>query len=176
MSRKLVAVGTERDSVMFRTRRAAGPVMGVAPSGIVERETGIGGFGPLTFPVSRFTFPVSRRTSARSVGMTGSSVRCPLSKRARHSSPTDDGSRRYCSYITCTNAALLVPKTNSLTEENLKTSDVRCETSAYCRPVAALYYPMRNPALPLAILAVLGVPLAAQIPAGLRARLEARIG
>ncbi|HWH03102.1 MAG TPA: serine hydrolase, partial [Gemmatimonadales bacterium] len=34
---------------------------------------------------------------------------------------------------------------------------------------------MRNPALPLAVLAVLGVPLASQIPATLRARLEARI-
>src|SRR5438093_10796150 len=57
--------------------------------------------------------------SARVVGMTGSSATLPLSNRLRHSSPTEAGSRRYCSYITCTKAALWVPKTNSLTEENL---------------------------------------------------------
>src|SRR5438876_11909718 len=68
------------------------------------------------------------KTSARSVGITGSSLSRPLSKRLRHSSPTEAGSRRYCSYITCTNAALWVPKTNSLTKTNLtrrQTSDIR---------------------------------------------------
>src|SRR5204862_8274946 len=58
-------------------------------------------------------------TSARLVGITGSSASLPLSKRLRHSSPTEAGSRRYCSYITCTNAALWVPNTNSLTSSNL---------------------------------------------------------
>src|SRR2546426_8367234 len=67
-------------------------------------------------------------TSARLVGITGSSASLPLSKRLRHSSPTEAGSRKYCSYITCTNAALWVPKTNSLTKTNLtrrQTSDIR---------------------------------------------------
>src|SRR5438477_4580263 len=35
MSRNEVAVGTVSDSVMFATRRAAGPVRGVAPGGVV---------------------------------------------------------------------------------------------------------------------------------------------
>ena len=54
-------------------------------------------------------------TSAAVVGMTGNSVSRPLSNSSRHSGPTDCGSRRYCSYMTCTNAALCVPNTNSLT-------------------------------------------------------------
>src|SRR5713226_2355581 len=63
--------------------------------------------------------PLVRSTSARSVGITGRSASLPLSNSLRHSSSTDEGSRRYCSYITCTNAALWVPKTNSLTGSNL---------------------------------------------------------
>src|SRR5229473_3124593 len=63
--------------------------------------------------------PLVRSTSARSVGITGSSASRPLSNSLRHSSSTDEGSRRYCSYMTCTNAALWVPKTNSLTDSNL---------------------------------------------------------
>src|SRR5437588_1928177 len=102
---------------MFWARRAAGPVMRVSAWG---GGTGDGGrvagaaIGPS--PVPR---PSSRSTSARSVGITGSSASLPLSKRFRHSSPTEAGSRRYCSYITCTKAALWVPKTNSLTSSNL---------------------------------------------------------
>src|SRR5512134_1541912 len=66
--------------------------------------------------------------------MTGSPARPPFPNRRRHSSGTDCGSRRNCSYITCTNAALWVPKTSSLTEGNV--------TTARRSP--------REPALPLA--------------------------
>src|SRR5438445_8309670 len=125
-SRNDVAVGTDSESVMFWTRRAAGPVMGVRP-GAGRRETGVGS-GAGVVVGSRLPPPVSRSTSSRLVGITGSSASLPLSKRLRHSSPTEAGSRRYCSYITCTNAALWVPKTNSLTKTNLtrrQTSDIR---------------------------------------------------
>ena len=59
----------------------------------------------------------SAATSARVVGITGNSASFPLSNSIRHSSGTEAGSRRYSSYITCTNAALLVPKTKELTRE-----------------------------------------------------------
>src|SRR5881394_401116 len=104
MSRNDVAVGTESDSVMFATRRAAGPVIGEAP-GAGSTELGAG----------RSVEGVAVTTSERVTGMIGSSADLPLSNRSRHSSETEAGSRRYCSYITCTNAALWVPKTNSLT-------------------------------------------------------------
>src|SRR2546425_10477109 len=65
-----------------------------------------------TLPASRI--PPPDNTSSRLVGITGRSADFPLSKRVRHSSPTEAGSRRDCSYMTCTNAALCVPKTNSL--------------------------------------------------------------
>src|SRR5205823_13684758 len=111
---------------MFCARRAAGPVIGVRP-GDGKRETGDAVSAAIRGCVSRFSCPVSRRASSGLLGMTGRSATLPLSNRLRHSSPTESGSRRYCSYITCTNAALWVPKTNSLTEENLtnRTSDVR---------------------------------------------------
>src|SRR5437879_98057 len=118
MSRNEVAVGTDKESVMFWTRRAAGPVIGVKP-GAGRREAGGVGCGAVAAADSRLPPPVSRRTSSRLVGITGSSASLPLSKRFRHSSPTEAGSRRYCSYITCTKAALWVPKTNSLTSSNL---------------------------------------------------------
>src|SRR5690349_2710358 len=51
--------------------------------------------------------------------MIGSSANLPFSNSSRHSGPTEAGSRRYSSYITCTKAALWVPKTNSLTGWNL---------------------------------------------------------
>src|SRR3989441_1181294 len=108
---------------MFCARRAAGPVRGVNPLGSGEMGEVRGGAAGRTSPFSPLP-----KTSARSVGITGSSLRRPLSNRLRHSSPTEAGSRRYCSYITCTNAALWVPKTNSLTKTNLtrrQTSDIR---------------------------------------------------
>src|SRR5947207_7757828 len=116
MSRNDVAVGTDSESVMFWTRRAAGPVMGVRPG-----DAGSGERGAVPVGAAEGTAPCSPlpSTSARLVGITGSSASLPLSKRLRHSSPTEAGSRRYCSYITCTNAALWVPKTNSLTSSNL---------------------------------------------------------
>src|SRR2546423_647848 len=116
MSRNEVAVGTDNESVMFWTRRAAGPVMGVRPG-----DAGSGERGAVPVGAAESTAPCSPlpSTSARLVGITGSSATLPLSKRVRHSSPTEAGSRRYCSYITCTNAALWVPKTNSLTSSNL---------------------------------------------------------
>src|SRR5438034_11129963 len=114
-SRKEVAVGTDSESVMFWTRRAAGPVIGVRP-GLGVRGSGLGACACIPGPGSRGPRPA---TSSRLVGITGSSATLPLSNRLRHSSPTEAGSRRYCSYITCTKAALWVPKTNSLTEENL---------------------------------------------------------
>src|SRR3989449_1913608 len=125
MSRNDVAVGTDSESVMFWTRRAAGPVMGVRPG-----DAGSGGRGAVADGAADGTAPGSPlpSTSARLVGITGSSASLPLSKRLRHSSPTEAGSRKYCSYITCTNAALWVPKTNSLTKTNLtrrQTSDIR---------------------------------------------------
>src|SRR5947208_16796546 len=125
MSRNEVAVGTDNESVMFWTRRAAGPVMGVRPG-----VAGSGERGAVAVGAAEGTAPCSPlpSTSARLVGITGSSASLPLSKRLRHSSPTEAGSRRYCSYITCTNAALWVPKTNSLTKTNLtrrQTSDIR---------------------------------------------------
>src|SRR5256885_9790975 len=123
MSRNDVAVGTDSESVMFWTRRAAGPVMGVRPG-----DAGSGERGAVPVGAAEDTAPCSPlpSTSARLVGITGSSASLPLSKRLRHSSPTEAGSRRYCSYITCTNAALWVPKTNSLTSSNL----IRCQPSA----------------------------------------------
>src|SRR5438876_135942 len=123
MSRNEVAVGTDNESVMFWTRRAAGPTIGVSP-GCGMRDAGGVGVVAGTLPASRISLPES--ASSRLVGITGSSASLPLSNRFRHSSPTEAGSRRYCSYITCTNAALWVPKTNSLTSSNL----IRCQPSA----------------------------------------------
>src|SRR5258706_1508272 len=111
MSRNEVAVGTVSDSVMFATRRTAGPVIGVAPWG-----GGTGDGGEVVAARTTDASPVPRPSSP---GITGSSASRPLSNRSRHSWPTDDGSRRYSSYITCTKAALCVPKTNSLTGWNL---------------------------------------------------------
>ena len=111
-SRNEVAVGTDRESVMFWASRAAGPVIGVRP-GCGMGDAGCVGVGAGTLPASRIPPPES--TSSRFVGITGRSATFPLSNRFRHSSPTEAGSRRYCSYITCTKAALWVPKTNSLT-------------------------------------------------------------
>src|SRR2546422_977034 len=87
-----------------------------------------------TLPASRIPPPDS--TSSRFVGITGSSATFPLSNNCRHSSPTEAGSRRYCSYMTCTNAALCVPKTNSLTaairsEEH--TSELQSRLHLVCR-------------------------------------------
>src|SRR5438876_5632786 len=108
------------------------------------------------------------KTSARSVGITGSSLSRPLSKRLRHSSPTEAGSRRYCSYITCTNAALWVPKTNSLTSSNL----ISCQLSAIsCRYIRWAMY--RSCFLLLGLLPC--GPVAAQSLPPLRERLAARI-
>src|SRR5213083_2978873 len=129
MSRNDVAVGTDSESVMFWTRRAAGPTIGVRPglgvrgSGLGARASGVGAPGGIPRPEPRGPSP---STSSRLVGITGSSASLPLSKRLRHSSPTEAGSRKYCSYITCTNAALWVPKTNSLTSSNL----ISCQLSA----------------------------------------------
>src|SRR5207244_4132961 len=135
MSRNEVAVGTDNESVMFWTRRAAGPTIGVSP-GCGMRDAGGVGVVAGTLPASRISLPES--ASSRLVGITGSSASLPLSKRLRHSSPTEAGSRRYCSYITCTNAALWVPKTNSLTSSNLisrqpfnQQSAVRHQLSVY---------------------------------------------
>src|SRR5947208_4258264 len=125
ISRNDVAVGTDSESVMFWTRRAAGPVMGVRPG-----VAGSGERGAVAVGAAEGTAPCSPlpSTSARLIGITGTSASLPLSKRVSHSAPTEAGSRRYCSYITCTNAALWVPKTNSLTRTNLtrrQTSDIR---------------------------------------------------
>src|SRR5512146_1548980 len=128
-SRNDVAVGTLIESVMFCTSRAAGPVIGVIPGGgAAVGADGCGAAGE-----------ADASTSARSVLMMGSSASFPLSKRARQSSETEAGSRRYCSYITCTNAALLVPKTNSLTEENLKASGAGGQVSGYCSTYSVIY-------------------------------------
>src|SRR2546422_7401571 len=99
---------------MFCTSRPAGPVIGVKVPGRGERGEVRGGAAEGTSPFSPLP-----RTSARSVGITGSSASRPLSKSGRQSSETEAGSRRYCSYITCTKAALWVPNTNSLTRGNV---------------------------------------------------------
>src|SRR3989449_1247074 len=99
---------------MFCTSRPAGPVIGVKVPGRGERGEVRGGAAEGTSPFSPLP-----RTSARSVGITGSSASRPLSKSCRQSSETEAGSRRYCSYITCTKAALWVPNTNSLTSGNV---------------------------------------------------------
>src|SRR6266571_2472968 len=100
--------------------------MGVSPWGGGMGDGGrVGAAAMDPSPVPR---PSSPSTSARFVGITGSSASLPLSKSWRQSSETEAGSRRYCSYMTCTKAALWVPKTNSLTLANLtrrQTSDVR---------------------------------------------------
>src|SRR2546430_11446588 len=73
-------------------------------------------------------------TLFRSVGITGSSASLPLSNSFRHSSPTEEGSHRYCSYITCTNAALCVPNTNSLTKRSEEhTSELQSQSNLVCR-------------------------------------------
>src|SRR6267378_5387491 len=100
---------------MFATRRAAGPVIGVAP-GCEMGDAGGVVCGAVTLPASRIPPPA---TSARVVGIMGRSADFPFSNSRRHSSGTEAGSRRYCSYITCTKAALWVPKTNLLTACNL---------------------------------------------------------
>src|ERR1051325_11104153 len=111
MSRNEVAVGTDSASVMFWARRAAAPVIGVNPWGIGNGEWGM--VGASTPSLSPFPFPLSRSTSSGLVAITGRSAKAPLSNSFRHSSPTEAGSRRYCSYITCTKAALSVPNTNN---------------------------------------------------------------
>src|SRR5713101_5678139 len=92
--------------------------MGVRPAASAGAPGG-GGGGDRGGAEAGACSPLVRSTSARSVGITGRSASLPLSNSLRHSSSTDEGSRRYCSYITCTNAALWVPKTNSLTGSNL---------------------------------------------------------
>src|SRR3989441_6116673 len=84
---------------MFCTSRPAGPVIGVKVPGRGERGEVRGGAAEGTSPFSPLP-----KTSARSVGITGSSASRPLSKSCRQSSETEAGSRRYCSYITCTKA------------------------------------------------------------------------
>src|SRR5688572_23204060 len=121
MSRNDVAVGTESDSVMFATNRADGPVIGLRPGGSGEWGVGLGGGTDGTTPRSPLPDAMPPlAASDRDAGITGSSASFPLSNSSRHSWPTEEGSRRYCSYITWTNAALWVPKTNSLTGLNLK--------------------------------------------------------
>src|SRR6266702_4494579 len=114
MSRKEVAVGTVRDSVMFATSRAAGPVIGTAPGGAGSTERGAGGAAGAGAGVA------AACSVLRAPWMIGSSASFPLSNSSRHSGATDEGSRRYSSYMTCTKAALWVPKTNSLTRWNLQ--------------------------------------------------------
>src|SRR5438093_355322 len=170
LSRNDVAVGTDSESVMFWTRRAAGPVIGVRPGLGVRPGPGVWGPGSgawagIPGPESRAPDPA---TSSRLVGITGSSASLPLSKRLRHSSPTEAGSRRYCSYITCTNAALWVPKTNSLTKTNLtrrQTSDIRRQY---------ILRAMFRPRFLLLVLLACSTP-AAQALGQLRERLAARV-
>src|SRR5436309_4027541 len=114
MSRNEVAVGTVSDSVMFCTNRAAVPVMGVAPGGAGSTERGAGGAAGAGAGVA------AACSVLRAPWMIGSSASFPLSNSSRHSGATDEGSRRYSSYMTCTKAALWVPKTNSLTRWNLQ--------------------------------------------------------
>src|SRR5438105_13330047 len=165
MSRNEVAVGTDNESVMFWTRRGEGPTIGVS-AGCGMRDAGGVGVVAGTLPASRISLPES--ASSRLVGITGSSASLPLSKRLRHSSPAEAGSRRYCSYITCTNAALWVPKTNSLTSSNL----ISCQLSAIsCRYIRWAMY--RSCFLLLGLLPC--GPVAAQSLPPLHERLAARI-
>src|SRR2546430_17283741 len=111
MSRNEVAVGTDNESVMFWTRRAAGPTIGVSP-GCGMRDAGGVGVVAGTLPASRISLPES--ASSRLVGITGSSASLPLSNRVRHSSPPQAGSRRELPYITLPHAPVLGTQTQSL--------------------------------------------------------------
>src|SRR5216117_2191086 len=150
---------------MFCTSRPAGPVIGVKALGRGERGEVRGGAAEGTSPFSPLP-----RTSARSVGITGSSASLPLSNCWRQSSPTDAGSRRYCSYITCTKAALWVPNTNSLTRGNV-ISRRRPAISA----LACIFCAMKRLALLAALVAGAAGRAVAQdgtsVPAQLRARI-----
>src|SRR5438093_11141333 len=158
MSRNEVAVGTESESVMLATNRAAGPVIGVVPRGGGTGD--VGGVLRVTVGPSPVPRPSSR---GRSDGMTGSSAIFPFSNNSRHSGATDEGSRRYSSYMTCTKAASGVPKTNSLTRWNLQ--GILCDRmSLLC--VALLLLQTEAPQAPQA-------PQAAR--ASLRDRIAARI-
>src|SRR2546426_8310933 len=149
---------------MFCTSRPAGPVIGVKVPGRGERGEVRGGAAEGTSPFSPLP-----RTSARSVGITGSSASLPLSKSCRQSSETEAGSRRYCSYITCTKAALWVPNTNSLTRGNV-ISRRRPAISA----LACIFCAMKRLALLAALVAGAAgraVPQGTSLPAQLRARI-----
>src|SRR5437016_1416636 len=66
-SRNDVAVGTDSESVMFWTRRAAGPVMGVRP-GAGRRETGVGSGAGVVVGSRLPEYLVSARRNHRQLG------------------------------------------------------------------------------------------------------------
>ena len=97
-SRKLVAVGTSRLAFMFWARRAAGPLIGVAPSG---REVAAGcEVVPATGAISAVGCAPERPfvvAAACAPAVIGSKPPDPASKVRRHSADTLEGSARYCS-------------------------------------------------------------------------------
>src|SRR5256885_9229106 len=88
MSRNEVAVGTDNESVMFWTRRAAGPTIGVSP-GCGMRDAGGVGVVAGTLPASRISLPES--ASSRLLRITRRPARLPLSNQVPPSFPHTAG-------------------------------------------------------------------------------------
>src|SRR5689334_13458856 len=110
-TRKVVAVGTVRLSVMLATSLAAGPLMAEAPAGMSATGaelTGTGAGGIAAATAARGS--VWGRVAAVPLP-SGRSPTTPLSNSRRHSGPTAAGSRRNSSYIAWANPALAVSNT-----------------------------------------------------------------
>src|SRR3954471_13062183 len=109
-TRKVVAVGTVRLSVILATSLAAGPLIGLAPD---RGEAGRLGGGEVVEDDPELTrlllpsFPASPLPRA----LPFFSPTTPLSNRRRHSGPTALGSRRNSSYIAWAKPAFAVSKT-----------------------------------------------------------------
>src|SRR5689334_9080036 len=110
-TRKVVAVGTVRLSVMLATSLAAGPLMAEAPAGMSDgggELEGAGAAGMAAATAARGS--VWGRAAAVPLP-SGRSPTTPLSNSRRHSGPTAAGSRRNSSYIAWANPALAVSNT-----------------------------------------------------------------
>ena len=102
-TRKVVAVGTVRLSVMLATSLAWGPLIGEAPAG--RRVAAAAGSAGIDVP-SAFSAALDPLVTAG-----GRSPTTPLSNRRRQSGPTVAGSLRNSSYIAWAKPALAVSNT-----------------------------------------------------------------
>ena len=129
ISRKLVAVGTPRLAVMFCASRAAGPLIGVAPSG--SFGAGLGSAGAASVGASAASarlLPLPAASAGAAAG-TGSNPPAPESNSERHSGSTLAGSCRYRSYRSATYPALTRFSSSVGSFEGMSPSRIRARRS-----------------------------------------------